>query len=318
MRVYLTSPWIPAEWVRAHGREPRGIWFAEGFDRAAPAPAAGVCAFAERAVHFAETQPGAAVVFTTACDQMRRGFDAAAFRGRARAFLFNLPATATPSARMIYRAELERLGRFLLPPGAPAPAPEALRREMLRADEARRRLREAAPAAAARPFAEAAAQFHDQGVFSAPAAALPGNHVPLALLGGPLGAADWSLFDTIDAAGGRIALNATATGERGLSPVFENHGDPFDLLVAGYFENIVDVFSRPNTRLYAWLKPRLASRHARGIVLRLYTGCDLWRAEAATLHEVFGLPVLSLEADDAAGLSPREVNRLSAFIEMLK
>ena len=34
----------------------------------------------------------------------------------------------------------------------------------------------------------------------------------------------------------------------------------------------------------------------RGIVLWHFTGCDLWRAEAQTLREAFGLPVLLLEA----------------------
>ena len=90
-----------------------------------------------------------------------------------------------------------------------------------------------------------------------------------------------------------------------------------DALVTGYFENIVDVFQRPNTRLYSWLKPRLVSRQIRGIVLWHFTGCDLWRAEAQTLREILGLPVLLLEADEAAGLSPRDVNRLQAFVEML-
>ena len=99
MRVFLTSPWIPAEWVRAHGLEARGIWFADQFRPGALPLAAGVCAFAESVVRFAETQPDSAVVFTTACDQLRRGFDAATFREPARAFLFNLPATQTPVAR---------------------------------------------------------------------------------------------------------------------------------------------------------------------------------------------------------------------------
>ena len=57
MRVFLTSPWIPAEWVRAHGLEPRGIWFEEDFQHDAPTLSAGVCAFAEAAVRFAESQP---------------------------------------------------------------------------------------------------------------------------------------------------------------------------------------------------------------------------------------------------------------------
>jgi benzoyl-CoA reductase/2-hydroxyglutaryl-CoA dehydratase subunit BcrC/BadD/HgdB len=318
MRVFLTSPWIPAEWIRAHGHEPRGIWFAEKFRQEAPLLSAGVCAFTERVARFAETQPADAVVFTTACDQMRRGFDAATFRGQPRAFLFNLPATQTPAAKQIYRAEVERLGNFLQELGGATPLPKILRREMLQADEARRQLREAAPTASARSFAESVAKFHDENSFWPPAAAQSKDLVPLALVGGPLSTADWSLFDAIEAAGGRIALNAAKTGERSLSPVFEMNGSPFDALVAGYFENIVDVFQRPNTRLYAWLKPRLASRGIRGIVLWAFTGCDLWRAEAQTLRDVFQLPVLLMEADATAGLSPRDLTRLQAFVEMLK
>ena len=51
----------------------------------------------------------------------------------------------------------------------------------------------------------------------------------------------------------------------------------------------------------------------RGIVLWHFTGCDLWRAEAQTLRETFGLPVLLLEASDEPGNTPRELNRLQAF-----
>jgi hypothetical protein len=324
MRVFLSSPWIPAEWVRAHGLESRGIWFAENFQHGALPLSAGVCAFAENVVRFAETQPDSAVIFTTACDQLRRGFDAAAFHGLSRAFLFNLPATQTPAAKQIFRAELERLGRFLLGLGGHTPPPEILRREMLQTDEARRRLREAAPNASARSFAEAVARFHEDGIFSAPPAFAPGSHVPLALVGGPLSSADWNLLDAIETAGGRVALNATKTGERSLCPEFESEsvrgaGDAVtDALANGYFENITDVFQRPNSRLYSWLKPRLAGRHIRGIVLWHFTGCDLWRAEAQTLREVFGLPVLLLEAGETTGIQPRDVNRLQAFVEMLK
>ncbi len=78
------------------------------------------------------------------------------------------------------------------------------------------------------------------------------------------------------------------------------------------------MFQRPNTRLYSWLKPRLASRRVRGIVLWLFTGCDLWRAEAQTLRETFGLPVLLLEAGGEPGAAPRELNRLQAFVETLR
>ena len=63
MDVFLTSPWIPAEWIRAHGLQPRGIWSAENFQRGALPLSAGVCAFAEAAVRFAEVQTDSAVIF---------------------------------------------------------------------------------------------------------------------------------------------------------------------------------------------------------------------------------------------------------------
>jgi hypothetical protein len=293
MRVFLTSPWIPAEWIRAHGHEAHGLW--RHFRHDAPPLAAGRCAFAESAARFAETQPEAAIIFTTGCDQLRRACDAATARGASRSFLFNLPATWTPTAKQIYRAEMERLGKFLVQQGGSAPTPEMLRRQMLQADEIRRNLREAADKA------------QPKGV-------------PLALVGGPLGACHQNLLDTLEHAGGCVVVNAAENGERSLAPCLELDaaGDPFDALINGYFENIVDVFQRPNTPLYSWLKARLTSRRVRGIVLWLFTGCDLWRAEAQSLRETFGLPVLPLEADEAAGISPRDVNRLQAFVETLK
>jgi hypothetical protein len=322
MDVFLTSPWIPSEWIRAHGLQPRGIWPVESFQPGAWPLSAGVCAFAEAALRFAEARTDSAVIFSTACDQMRRGFDTAMLRGQRRAFLFNLPATwQTAAAGQIFRSEAERLGQFLLALGGRAPPPEMLRQDMLRSSRTRKRLLESAPASSPRGFAEAVARFHWDGSFSPPRPAAPANQIPLALVGGPFLAPHWKWLDELEAAGGRVALNATEMSERSLSPAFEfdaGANDPFDALVRGYCDNIIDVFQRPNTRLYSWLKPRLASRHVRGIVLWHFTGCDLWRAEAQTLRDTFGLPVLLLEAGAEPGAGPRELNCLQAFVEMLR
>jgi hypothetical protein len=383
MDVFLTSPWIPPEWIRAHGLQPRGIWSAENFQPGTSALSAGVCAFAEAAVRFAEARTDSAVIFSTACDQLRRGFDVVAFRGqlqspisgkgacdgrdsvlecgsplpllhtsstdpkrqragavqnlaaistiraKPRTFLFNLPATwQTAVAGHIFRSELERLGQFLLAIGGRTPSPEALRQEMVQSGGRRKQLLESAPANSSRGFAEALARFHWDGTSSPSPPVAPTKQIPLALVGGPFLAAHWKLLDEIEAAGGRVVLNATESGERSLCPAFElkSHGDggvaatgsPFDALVHGCCDNIVDVFQRPNTRLYSWLKTRLASRHVRGIVLWHFTGCDLWRAEVQTLRETFGLPVLLLEADGEPGAAPRELTRLQAFLETLK
>jgi hypothetical protein len=322
MDVFLTSPWIPAEWIRAHGLQPRGIWSAGDFQPGTWPLSGGVCPFAEAAVRFAEARTDSAVIFSTACDQMRRGFDAAILHGRQRAFLFNLPATwQTAVAGEIFRSELERLGQFLLTIGGRAPSPELLRQEMMQSGRTRKRLLESASAGSPHGFAEAVARFHWDGAFSPSPPVAPTNQIPLALAGGPFLAPHWKLLDEIEAAGGRVVLNATESGERSLCPAFELDaaaGSPFDALVHGCCDNIVDVFQRPNTRLYSWLKPRLASRQVRGIVLWHFTGCDLWRAEVQTLREVFGLPVLLLEADEGTGISTRNLNRLQAFVETLK
>lgn len=320
MRVFLTSPWIPPEWIRAHGLTPHGIWTDENLLHGAAPLTAGICAFAEAGVQFAQANPSSAVIFATACDQMRRGFDAALHYGNQRAFLFNLPATwQTQAARQLFRSELERLGQFLLALGGVTPSASCLRLELEKSNAARQRLLDLAPVSAAREFAEAMDQFHRDGsVLSLPENA-KGNQVPLALVGGPFTEVHWKLLDEIESAGGRVVLNATETGERSLSPSFElGDSDPFGAMADGYCNHMADVFQRPNTRLYSWLKTRLASRHVRGIVLWHFTGCDLWRAEAESLREAFGLPVLLLEAGGEAGNAARELTRLQAFVETLQ
>jgi benzoyl-CoA reductase/2-hydroxyglutaryl-CoA dehydratase subunit BcrC/BadD/HgdB len=335
MEVYLTSPWVPAEWIKAHGLEPRGVWFAPDFLLESIPLAAGVCAFASAVVRLAETQAGSAVVFTTHCDQLRRGFDAVVRSAPGRVFLFNLPATwQTAAAERIFCAELERLGRFLLKLGGHLPATEELRRVMGDYACARAKMLEAGPWCPARRYAEAIARFHWDGSVDLPERDLSqrsrrgentapypeGAVIPLAVVGGPLPRSHWGLLDTIESAGGRVVLNATETGERSLLPPFapEPGAPPQTLLARGCLEGCVDVFQRPNTRLYAWLKERLAARHVRGLVLWQFVGCDLWRAEAQSLREAFGLPLLLLDADETASGSQRNAGRVEAFLEALR
>jgi benzoyl-CoA reductase/2-hydroxyglutaryl-CoA dehydratase subunit BcrC/BadD/HgdB len=161
------------------------------------------------------------------------------------------------------------------------------------------------------------ARLHE-GKFSEPLAAGPSPTVPLALVGGPVSTADWKLFDAVKSVGGRIVLNAAETGERSLCPAIGKPDDLFAGLADGYFDNITDVYQRPNGRLYSWLQPRLLSRGVRGIILWCFTGCDLWRAQMQSLREAYRLPVLLIEADEAAGVSPRDTNRLGAFVETLE
>jgi hypothetical protein len=84
MQVFYSSPWVPPEWIKAHGLEPRGVWLV-GDSRPLPL-ASGVCAFAESVVRLAERHSDSAMIFSTHCDQLRRGFDLAPVYKLASAF----------------------------------------------------------------------------------------------------------------------------------------------------------------------------------------------------------------------------------------
>lgn len=324
MRVICSNPWIPVEWIKAHGVEPLGMWSLPENGDQGLALSGGVCAFAETVVRCAASNPGDALIFSTACDQMRRSYDVVCSRGRDRVFLFNLPATwQTASARELYRSEVLRLGRFLESLGGRRPAAGELLETIKRYRRGRTELLHAAPHCSARRFAEAASRFYADGqigvseLLEEPV----GRGVPIALIGGPLPSCHLGLIDVIEAAGAHVALNGTEPGERTLGPVIPAEteaADPVSALTKHYFESITDVFQRPNSRLYDWLRPRLRSRKVRGIVLWHFVGCDLWRAEAQSIREAFALPVLPLDADELQCRSARETGRLEAFVETLR
>jgi benzoyl-CoA reductase/2-hydroxyglutaryl-CoA dehydratase subunit BcrC/BadD/HgdB len=331
MELFHASPWVPVEWIKAHGIEPRGLWHSDELNLGVTRASAGTCAFAQAVVRFAETYPEKAVLLTTHCDQLRRGFDTFAGSVPGRAFLFNLPATWQSSvAERLYDSELERLSRFLLALGGRLPTQEALGRTIDAYAQARKALLKLAEVYPARDYAEAIARFHWDGppASMTEECAAADSAIPLALLGGPLPRAQWPLIEVIERTGARVALNGTEAGERSLwtSPASEAPVTPDAAsvpsmrlwLARSYVRNCADVFQRPNTRLYVWLKDRLGARAIRGIVLWHYVGCDLWRAEAQSLREAFGLPLLLLDAGDAPLASARDNGRVEAFVESLR
>ncbi len=225
MEVFLTSPWVPAEWIRAHGLEPRGIWSSRDLVLESLPLAAGACSFANAVVRLADRQAGSAVVFTTHCDQLRRGFDSVTGSASSRIFLFNLPVTwQTPVAARIFTSELERLGQFLVGLGGHTPMSEELTQILADYNSSRIRLLEAAADCPARQYAETVAQFHWDGSVNLPPRAesrrlqseVDLNSIPVALVGGPLPRSQWHVLDAIESAGGRVVLNATEAGERSL------------------------------------------------------------------------------------------------------
>jgi len=294
--IVYTCPYVPAEWIAAHGFRPQRLVPTSGKAEDAPAPAEGVCPYVRGFVaEVADGRNVAAVIVTTVCDQMRRAFDLLSMQCTAPAFLLNVPSTwQTVAAQRLYIDELKRMGRFLVRLGGAAPDKDQLARIMLASEDTG----SAADARAGRA-----------------------EGIPVAVVGGPLMQRDQILFDIIADSGGCVVLDATETGQRGRRGPFDRRtlaDDPLMELARAYFE-IPDASRRPNSNLYLWLKRQIGDSGARGIVLHHYVWCDTWRAEFARLKEWTDLPVLELDSDghDATDRA-RVQNRIRAFVEMLQ
>ncbi len=322
MRIVYRSPFVPAEWIAAHGLTPCRLvpTGQERLPHAIP-ETEGLCPFVRCFLDEAVTT-GDAMIATTFCDQVRRAVEAAPRTPDRPVFLMHLPTTwQTATAQALYRKELLRFSRFLEKLGGQPPTADALRDAMLGYDAERRRLTTLAPSLAASRAARAYAAFFATG--KAPQsvdAGGTGEHgVPIALLGGPLCTKDHELLDVLEEAGGAVVLDGTETGERTLPAAFDRRAmrdDPFAALCDAYFGQIPDAFRRPNTLLYQWLDRLLPERGAEGVLLIRYVWCDTWHAEVSRLKDWLGIPLLDVDLT-AEPPGKRTRTRIQAFVESL-
>ena len=309
-RVVFSSPFIPPEFISAHGVQPVRVLQAAAADCHQ-----GRCATAEGLALAPQAED--LLVIASSCDQMRRSAE----ERTAPTFRFDLPVTwTTANAARMYREELQRLSRFLVRHGGHEPV--ELAAHLLDHDQRRARLRAGCACLPARAAAEALAGYAATGsVPSADPSPTPADgRVPVALLGGPLPPAAFGLHDLIEACGARIALDGSEGGERGLAAPCDRRlavDDPLAALVDCYFLAIPDAFRRPDSLLYAWLERGITERGIRAVVLRPDPWCDLWRAVGPRLHDWGCLPVVLAEAGEESGAQPRLATRIQALVEML-
>jgi benzoyl-CoA reductase/2-hydroxyglutaryl-CoA dehydratase subunit BcrC/BadD/HgdB len=326
--IVYTCPYVPAEWIAAHGLRASRLLLDQVDSAAMFIRTEGVCPFVRSFISEAmRNKDAGGVVVTTMCDQMRRAFDILERKCELPAFLMNVPNTWQSSeSQKLYIDELKRLGRFLVRLGGKSPSNDALAKIMLEYDAARATVLTAREYLSARKYAEAIAAFGrdgpDQTINHVTDTELQTDGVPLAVVGGPLMKQDFTLFDTIEQSGGRIVLDATETGERGICGPFDRrriHDDPLLKLADAYFGGIQDASRRPNSELYKWLQRELASREVQGIVFHRYLWCDMWHAELRRLKDWTNLPVLDIDtAGDNETGEYRTANRIRAFLEMLQ
>ncbi len=322
--IVYTSPFIPAEWITAHALRPVKIRPGSDGNRRFAAGLPGTCPYAlgflQDAIDCADT---AAVIFTTACDQMRRIVELADKQTDIPTFMMNLPATwQNASAFGLYQSELKRLGRFLSEISGHNPFPSSLADIMYKFDDDRRLLRQAEACLTEYQYSQAIADFYRNGSLPTLAADINIPTGPaIAIFGGSLMQQEKILFDLVEDTGGHIALDATSSGLRAMPRRFNLRQlklDPFAELADAYFGSLTDAFRRPNSELYKWLKNEIVIRDIKGIIFHRYLWCDLWHAEAKRLKDWADIPVLDLDCNDNDGTNSERIKtRIQAFVEML-
>jgi len=319
--IVYTCPYVPAEWIAAHGLHPSRVMPDSVGSVFSLAGREGVCPYVRGFIaDVTKNDRAGAVVVTTVCDQMRRAFDIVTRKCELPAFLMNVPNTwQSPAAQELYADELRRLGHFLIRHGGKPPSNDALAAIMLEYDIARTSLLAAREHLSARKYAEKIAAFGRDG----PDAVIQGDRgslppiagVPLAIIGGPLMKQEFRIFDTVAESGGRIVLDATETGERGMCAPLDAEGlreEPLDNLARAYFGGIADASRRPDSELYDWFEEKLTERAVQGIIFRRYVWCDMWHAQ---------LRRLKLDIDTGGDFESEEnrtAGRIGAFLEMLQ
>jgi len=291
-RILCSSPYIPWQWIAAHCLEPYVVWPSGGCAHKCVAHVEGLCAYARAWISEALTGADAAgIVLAITCDQMRRAFEVLCEHARVPCFLFNIPATwQTVQARRLYRDELCRLGRFLEGLGGRVASTEDLVEQMLK---------------------------NEDGI-TADHSLKQSGKIPLALAGphGMSGDSVW--LDMIAQRSAGIVLDCSLPS----NPIFDRRAmmqDPFSELANACFDNIQDVFQRPNSGFYKKLGRALQRSDIKGLIVRRYLWCDLWHAEIYRLKQWSPVPVLDLEISNSPqDEKHRLVTRIQSFMEMVQ
>lgn len=323
--ILYNSPYIPQEWIIAHGMIPSRITPEYPDTGIISIPIEGVCPYARAFAGeiLSRKKDAAGAVFATTCDQMRRISEYVNSENGFPIFLINIPKTwNTPAASSLFKQEMERLSRFLINLGGASPNKKSLKAIISEYEKKRKILGDPSRYENSRERAKAFLEFYETGEILE----IPNfksnieKPKPLAIAGSPLTKKHMFLFDLAEQYGGRIFLDGTSFGERGFpAPVdyglLEN--DPFAALFHMYFPGIPDAFQRPDDLLYDWLSKKIPETNIRGIIFASYPWCDTWIAQLPRMREYFSQPVLSIDLADTPNMVSRISTRIQSFLEIL-
>lgn len=321
--VVYSCPYVPAEWIAAHGLKPSRVTPSFPPPSGPVAQHAGICPYMRAFINTVCSDPDTdCIVLATSCDQMRRATDIIAMESGISVFLMQVPHVWNcPAARELYLSELRRLGQFLVTRGGNPPNAQRLAHTMHLYDRARARLRTTRDNFSSGAFSKAIDRFHRNGTVELPPDGpfVSEGMVPIALLGGPLTFESFGIFHLIAQYGGSVVLNATESGEMTLPAPFDRRrlaDDPLRELARAYYETIPAPFLRPDTGLHEWIAREACQRSVKGLILIRYLWCDTWHVEVQRFRERLDVPVLDIDlgGEDAP---VRFTTRIQAFIENL-
>jgi benzoyl-CoA reductase/2-hydroxyglutaryl-CoA dehydratase subunit BcrC/BadD/HgdB len=318
-KICYTSPFIPPEWIEACGFHPVRIVPDTPENTSVIPPMEGTCGFMQNFFNTMNTDCSAVIV-TTSCDQMRRGFDIAQQDSPIPLFLLNTPTVVTSSSSLTrYEEELIRLRKFCEDLGGSF-SRSRLKRRSAHHSRCRRILQALIPHMSYRKYRTLLQRYMHTGELSDTSfetTAPPAAH-PIAVVGGPLPQGFLGLTDILENYGCRIVCDATESGPRCFPAPIDRQlllSKPERALAQSFCTGIKTAALRPNTGLYTWLDE--AGIHSmKGIVFFRWIWCDLWHAEVHRMDRWADCPVTEIDLHNNNS-TERNKTRITAFAESL-
>lgn len=296
--VGYCSQHIPPEWIAAHGLRPVRI-VPSMVENTPIEESEGLCDFMRGFFNSIETNEVDAVLSTTVCDQMRRGFDLFSSERTKPVHLFNQPALWKRSSHLkLFRYELQKLTPFFKKLGGIPPTNEMLKESMLyyekkRIDELHRRNKRVSP------------EKHSIGI---------------GLIGGPITKNEQKLLNKIMAKGTHILFDSTEYSCENAPIRYDRRAlleSAFDHMTQQWFETNHAIYQRPNTKFYRWLQKKIRETNPRALILNRWIWCDFWSGETERIRTFSPVPVLILDSNHNEA-TERNRTRILAFLESLQ
>lgn len=297
-KVAYCSQHIPPEWIAAHGLEPVRISPDMHFNSPIP-EMEGLCDFMRAFFNHAHQSSVDAIVATTVCDQMRRGFDLFARNATLPTHLFNQPAMWKRTTHLkLYMYELDKLSLFLEELGGKRPGKNFLKATMLDYEEKRKK----------------------EKVKKATTVEYRENTFGIGLIGGPLTNHEAPLLEIIKEQGAQILFDSTEFSVENAPLQYDRRTittSPFESLAQHWFEANHTIYQRPNTKFYQWLQQKIVQTSPRALIINRWIWCDFWHGETERIRNFSTIPVLVLDVNKNEAVA-RNRTRVEAFLESLQ